>query len=167
MGLVALIALEIGGVRAIYVDPSPSAGPWRRAIPNLTVTKREMLVRGALPMANILAIGVVVGLRRRANQNAVVGFAVFGALGLVLYSTWALVVFPRHNRYDDLSKLFQYHWLMPEFIGGRHALRQIATSVALVLPQLALALAGRFVVPRLAPATRPRDGMTAPGESLA
>jgi hypothetical protein len=149
MGLVALVALEIGAVRAVYHDYSPDHGPWRLSISNRTRTQREMLIRGTLPMANILAIGLMIGHRRRSSQPFFVGFMAVGGLALFVYSGWAWFVFPRHYLYNDLSHLIQHHWLIPEFIGSRHALRQIATSILLVGPQLAMAMVGGFVSRKL------------------
>ncbi len=146
MGLVAIVALDFWVLRLCYPLLKPGVyRAWVYLTPNHIVTQREMLVRGALPMANILAIGLLFVLRRRGGHPSLPGFVGFGVLALVTYSCWAIFVFPSHYRYDDLSKLLQYHWLVPGFIGSRHALRQIATSVVLVLPQLTLAVVGGFL----------------------
>jgi hypothetical protein len=145
MGFIAIVALNFGAIRAAYAYDSRSVGPRGLAVTSPFDTSREMLVRGALPMANILAIGLLIGLRRRNNHPSLLGFESFGIVALVGYCVWAFFVFPRHYRYNDLSNFIQHHELIPEFISSRHALRQIATSILLVGPQLAMAMVGGFV----------------------
>jgi hypothetical protein len=160
MGLVAIVALDFWVFRVGYQDLRPAIDRYWSLTPNDLITKREMLARGALPMANILAIGLLVGLRRRGSHPSLPGFEAVGALALVAYSCWAVFVFPRQHRFNDLSDLIRHHWLIPEFIGSRHALRQVAISVVLVLPQLGLALAGGFLCRKLRNAQSQTRGET-------
>ena len=40
----------------------------------------ELVVLGALPMANVLAVGLLIGLRRRGSRPFLLGFEAFGAM---------------------------------------------------------------------------------------
>jgi hypothetical protein len=78
MAVVAIAALDFGIVQALFRIAAHSnngrvgAFVWP-------------LILGALPMANILAVGLLIGYRRRASQPFLWGFEMFGATALFLY----------------------------------------------------------------------------------
>jgi hypothetical protein len=45
----------------------------------------ELLVGGALPMATLLVVVLLIGYRRRSSRLFILGFESFGALALALY----------------------------------------------------------------------------------
>jgi hypothetical protein len=49
------------------------------------------LLLGALPMANVLAVGILVGQQRPGSRQFLLGFEAFGAMAMVSYA--ALVWF--------------------------------------------------------------------------
>jgi hypothetical protein len=108
--------------------------------PNNTST---LLSLGVLPMANILAIGLLIGHRRRGSRPFLLGFEVFGATALALYV--ALVscfceeaMMPYlHIFLDPLEKILGQH----PFVVLVATLCSVAV-VMLVLPQVAFALIG-------------------------
>jgi hypothetical protein len=61
-----LLRSVLGGTR-----PSPDT-PWQ-------------LIVGALPMANLLAVCLLIGLRRPSGRRFLLGFGVFGAAALAIY----------------------------------------------------------------------------------
>jgi hypothetical protein len=78
MAVVALLALDLGIVQALlkiaFSEIRPSSDmAW-------------LLILGALPMANILAIGLLICRRHRRGRLFLVGFVVFGAIALASYS---------------------------------------------------------------------------------
>jgi hypothetical protein len=44
-----------------------------------------LLLLGALPMANVLAVGMLIGQRRPGSRHFLLGFEVFGAMALALF----------------------------------------------------------------------------------
>ena len=45
----------------------------------------SLLILGALPMANVLAVGILIGQRRPGSRPFLLGFEAFGAMALALY----------------------------------------------------------------------------------
>jgi small basic protein len=69
MVAVAIAALDFGAIRA-HLDPqSDTAG----------------LVFGALPMANVLLVGLLTAPYRPRSRSYLLGFEAFGAIALALY----------------------------------------------------------------------------------
>src|SRR5262245_38035767 len=75
MVLVALVALNFGVIRALYFDLRTG----------LNANRLDVLALGALPMANVLAVGLLTALWRRGSRLFLLGFVAFGAVALVLY----------------------------------------------------------------------------------
>ena len=71
MVFVAIVALNFVAIRR-YVD---------LRIP----LQRGILGLGALPMANVLAVGLLIGQRRPGTHPFLLGFEAFGAVALALY----------------------------------------------------------------------------------
>ena len=70
MVFVAVAALDFAAIRALVSSNSLVAG---------------LLLVGALPMANVLAVGLLVAQRWPRSRPFLLGFEVFGAMGLTLY----------------------------------------------------------------------------------
>jgi hypothetical protein len=70
MILIAIVALNLGAFRAVSADRSSVS---------------VVLPLGSLPMANVLAIGLLVGYRRPGSRGFFLGFAVIGAAALAVY----------------------------------------------------------------------------------
>jgi hypothetical protein len=71
MILVAIAALNFGAIRALSEYRGPIAA--------------GHLAIGGFPMANALAVGLLIGHRRRGNRRFLWGFEAFGATALALY----------------------------------------------------------------------------------
>jgi hypothetical protein len=141
MGVVAIAALNFGVIRVL--------SDFKTANNN---DKHIMLIidalgTGAIPMANILAVGLII-LRRRGSRPFLSGFEAFGAAALALYVVGAIffteeLVMPYVNlALKPLAKTIGIGPLM----STRDILVLVSvTGVMLVLPQVALALIGGFI----------------------
>ena len=135
MVAVAIAALDFGAIRAL-LDPV-----WFVA---------GFLLLGALPMANILAVGILIGLRRPKRRPFLLGFVIFGAMALALYvALTSSFTNPDIAKNPCLGLLDSYLALNPtvEIIGPSHPfvfipIQCFVTVVMLVWPQLAFALIG-------------------------
>jgi hypothetical protein len=102
----------------------------------------ELLILGALPMANVLAVGLLIGRRRPGNRPFLLGFVPFGAMALTVFVAMTCS-FPR-----ELAILLTSVTLyLVRTIGpGRLLLIVLAQAFALVvmmvLPQVVIALIG-------------------------
>ena len=114
-----------------------------RAMPEIGPPTSELLVLGALPMANVLTVGLLIGQRRPGSRPFLLGFEAFGVMALALYV--ALVSFsPQTVVNPYLKPLLQPITIT---IGQNRPVVLIATLgfvgvVMLSLPQLTFALMG-------------------------
>ena len=53
------------------------------------------MLLGALPMANVLAVGILIGQRRPGSRPFLLGFEAFGAMALALFVALASFACPR------------------------------------------------------------------------
>jgi hypothetical protein len=128
MVAVAIAALDFAAIRALPGYPSG-----------------ELVLLGALPMANVLAVGLLIGLRHRGSRSFLLGFEVFGVMALALYVV--LAGFSPGRVIDYLELLLDP---IRRTIGLDRTVALIATIypvgvVMLGLPQLAFALIGGFL----------------------
>ena len=79
MAFVAIAALNFAAMRALLGFDS--------------VTARLLLV-GALPMVNVLAVGILIAQRQPGSRTFLLGFEAFGAMAVVLFIVLA-TCFPR------------------------------------------------------------------------
>jgi hypothetical protein len=136
MVAIAIVALDFAAIRAL----SP-----RHA--NVLDDQRGMcLLVGALPMANVLAVGVLIGQQRPASRPFLLGFEAFGAMAVVLFIVLA-TCFPREVVLPYVTPV-----MVPieSTIGYDRPFVTfpIVCVVAVALlgwPQLAFALAGGFL----------------------
>jgi len=106
----------------------------------------ELLALGFIPMASILAIGLLIGFLRRGSRPYLLGFELFGAIASVLYVL--LVIFYGNETLRPYASLFIDP--LEEIIGRERPLIfvPIACTVGalvLTLPQVAFALVGGFL----------------------
>ena len=131
MVFVALAALVITALRAAFDHPGPIS---------------ELLVVGALPMATLVVIGLVIGYGHRSSRPFILGFESFGVLALAL----SVVVgcnFVAQRRGPYVGRWFA------DFVASITGwdtvpLTPISYSVAvavLALPQVTFALIGGFL----------------------
>ena len=129
MAMVLILALDFGAVRALLGGPL--------FVPDLS----DLLIYGALPMANILAIGSIYLLKSRLDHRggrpALAGFVIFGMAALLLYLGCSLLA--THMIHEGVGAVLRAMGLYPGpiFLAGAVAL--------LLLPQLALALLGGWL----------------------
>jgi hypothetical protein len=130
MALVAIAALEFWAIRALVEFESQTG---------------ELLVWGGLPMANILAVGLLIGQRRLRSRPFVIGFEVFGAIALALY--FAVSCYPNNAALAaylaPLGPLERTVRSAPLFI--KMPFLYSAAVVMLALPQVACAVIGGLV----------------------
>ena len=153
MIFVAIAALNFGALRIwsdfkradIYNETST----WilnRSDYHNMLVD--DALVTGALPMANVLVVGLLIGLRRRRSPPFLSGFEVFGATALALYVAGAIffteeLVMPYLNLV--LKPLARTIGIRPFLSTVKLLILASVAAVMLGLPQLAFALIGGFL----------------------
>jgi len=151
MAFVALVAVDLGAIRALsnlqfrayFQGPLPLS------------QMIGVLILGGLPMANVLAVGLLLS-QRRGNRPFLLGFEAFGATALALYIAGVSLFTEELVR--PFLRLVLKHLLEPIRyrpylnILGFPYLIMIAT---LILPQLAFALIGGFLSCQLKTTTRP------------
>ncbi len=108
----------------------------------------DALGTGILPMANILAVALLIRLRRRGSRPFLSGFAVFGATALALYVAVASFFA------EELVMRYLHLVLAPLWntLGGPSAFGTVVilimystAAVMLLLPQVTIALIGGFL----------------------
>jgi hypothetical protein len=105
-----------------------------------------LLASGAMPMATVLAIGLIIGYRRHGSRPFLLGFESFGAMALALFAILAVCF--GENLLESYIRIFIRP--LSKIIGSDRPLIHIplAISVAYVapgLPQVAFALMGGFL----------------------
>jgi hypothetical protein len=76
MFAVAILAVDFTVMRALLDGPPPLA---------------EELLFGALPMANVLVVGLLIAFQRPPNRAFLLGFELFGAIALTFYIALAIL----------------------------------------------------------------------------
>jgi hypothetical protein len=150
LAIVAVVAVDFGAIRAFSDHKSRwLATTDLRPFPTLD----DVSFTGILPMANVLAVGLVIGYRCRGSRPFLLGFEAFGATALALYIAGAnsltvdneVFVWPYVASYIDLviyplRKTFGQGWTTV------HTLIEYSIMAAwLSLPQVAFALVGGFL----------------------
>ncbi len=135
MVAVAIAAIDFAAIRATV---GPGAG----------LVAAYLLV-GALPMANVLVVGMLIARKRPGSRPFLLGFEVFGAIALALYIHVAMSS-PRNSEwpiewylrlvFDPLNAVTaSYQPLVHEAIG------LFVGVLVLIGPQLVFALIGGFL----------------------
>jgi hypothetical protein len=142
MALIAIVALEFGAIRVIFRFQSANIA-LMRAVP--------MLGLGCLPMANFLAIALLIAYRRPGTRPFVTGFATFGAMATAVYS--AAVSLYTNELFVPFSQMVITP-IVDIFRDGpliTTTTELIVCSILaslLTLPQLAMAAIGGFLTSR-------------------
>ena len=126
MVAVAIAALDFGAIR-------PLLGPYANVLDHM---RGSLLLLGALPMANVLAVGMLIGHRRPGSRPFLIGFEVLGAMALASFIAVA-TCFPREVVLTYLNPVLAPIDLIP-----------IQAFVAVVMlggPQAAFAVIGGFL----------------------
>ncbi len=156
MAIVAIVALDLGAIRVMSDVQNTSRATLGRAkdpaefdrIVNRR-TRAELLALGALPMANILAVGLL-GRTRRRSRPFLMGFETFGAAALAFYITGvSYFTYEELRPYTDLlvdpfRKSFGPSPPVVYVVVGLSIF-----GVILALPQIAFALIGGLLLRRL------------------
>ena len=128
MAIIAIAAVDIAVVRAVSDHLNPTL---------------ELLALGALPMANVLAFGMLAGFGGRDRRPFLLGFESFGALALAVYIVLACY-FTMETIVPFISLFLNP--LVPivglERSSAVMVVEYSAATVVLTLPQLAFALLG-------------------------
>ena len=131
MAIVVLAALNFGAIRAALDDPG---------------SHNVMLCIVGLPMANALAVGLLIGRRHRGSRQFLVGFEAFGAaiLGFLIVAiisgkdwVWSYLTLATEPLRAALEPTGGGKWTAIRLLVARSCL-----SVWATLPQLILALIG-------------------------
>jgi hypothetical protein len=140
MVVIAVVALNLTAMRAV--------SDIRSHTNNHGVA---ILALGVLPMANILAVGLLIGRRQRGSRPFLLGFEAFGAAALVVYL--ALVGFFAEG--SVMPYLYLVLNPLAKTIGLHIPVFYSVTAVMLGLPQLAFALIGGVLSRQFAIAESP------------
>jgi hypothetical protein len=140
MVAVAIAALDFGAIRA-FLGHRANVVDERRGF---------LLLLGALPMANVLALGILIGQRRSGSRPFLLGFEALGSIALAFFIALAWC-FHREVVSSYLSPVFA---LIETTIGVSrpHVTIPIGCLVTVLMlggPQAALALAGGFISCRI------------------
>jgi hypothetical protein len=131
MVAVAIAAINFGAMRALF-DPG-SVG--------------VLLLFGALPMANVLIVGILIARQRVRSRPFLLGFEVFGALALSIYVLLSFIA-------DWPGPIISYLELVWNPLNGvigaypppaQSAIGVFVGILMLLGPQLAFALIGGFL----------------------
>jgi hypothetical protein len=133
MIFVAIAALNFAVIRVVMEHSGPVG---------------ELMAMGVLPMANVLAVGLLIGKKRRGSRPFLLGFEAFGVMASALYI--ALAVFSRQAviPYLELSLQPIRETISQDWTVVLIATIYSAAVVMLGLPQLAFALVGGFLARR-------------------
>jgi hypothetical protein len=115
MLVVAIAALDFVAIRALFGFRSLMG---------------ELLILGALPMANVLAVGLASRQRRPGTRPFLLGFVPFGAMALALYVATA-TSFPREIVVSCLTPVNDY---LENIIGPHRPLLFIPAQTFLLKP---------------------------------
>jgi hypothetical protein len=123
----------------------------------LNVNRLDLLALGALPMANVLAVDILIALWRRGSRPFLLGFVAFGTVALALY----LLVWTVYAHY--WVRFYIFRVLNPlrkdvVYLEPLGLLQPVINGVVVVLlgwPQMAFALIGGFLSRRLSRAKQP------------
>jgi hypothetical protein len=131
MVFVAIAAVDFAAMRALLAFDSRAA---------------RLLLLGALPMANVVAVSLLIDRRLPGSRPFLRGFGAFSAIALALYVTFSFI--PNEQAlalYTELAFYLLANTVgsLPEFVGM--PLEYVVGVVMFVWPQLAFALIGGFL----------------------
>ena len=137
---VAFAALNFGAIRACF---------------DSTFAWNEFVLLGALPMANVLGLGLLIAQQRPKSRLFLVGFVTFGAAALALYVALMILLTDPSGSSTTYGDLINWYIsLADDPIGAvivldrRFLFTLVFVPVVVVMlgwPQLAFALIGGFL----------------------
>jgi hypothetical protein len=140
MFAVAIAALNFGAIRACFDSPFA----WN-----------EFVLLGALPMANVLGLGLLIAQQRPKSRPFLLGFVTFGAAALALYVALLILLTDPSGASTTYGDLINWYIGLADYpIGAAIALDRrflftlVFIPVVVVMlgwPQLAFALIGGFL----------------------
>ena len=137
----AIAALNFTAIRAVLDHRGPTS---------------ELFGMGALPMANVLVVGLLIGYPYRRSHRFLLGFEAIGAMALALYIVGVSLYQEKFvTRYFDLFISPYVRTFGPSLTSVYIVVLYSITVVMLVLPQVAFALVGGLVSHKLRIAGRP------------
>jgi hypothetical protein len=149
MTFVAIAALDFGAIRV-----------WYQHLPynDADTVWVETLAFGGRPMANLLAVGIMVGLRHPQARPFLWGFATFGGLASALFGVLAYF-YTLEVIQPFLVWFFELESVETAIRGFRRDARDLIQyfigTLLLGLPQLAFALSGGLLTRKFRIAERP------------
>jgi hypothetical protein len=156
MVFVAIAALNLGAIRTWSEVRNTctemfSRGPKDPADTHRdvnAVVRADLLLAGALPMGNILAVGLVIH-RRRRNRPFLLGFEAFGATVLALYIAGvSCLTYEELRPYLKLVQGPLRTTFGPPDTAVSFLIGYSVSAMFLVLPQMTVALIGGFLLRR-------------------
>jgi hypothetical protein len=152
MAIVALFAIDLAVMRLCVFCNTP--------VPQII----QLLTYGALPMANVLAGGLMISKWRLGKHPFLLGFEVFGAAAVALYCAAAILFDQELVRYARLGVDLYRQIVGREFdevniMGFTNLNFLFVLSIAMLmlgLPQVALALIGGFLFHKFKITVSPR-----------
>jgi hypothetical protein len=147
MVAVAIAGIAFAGIRAL-LDPRLN-------------NTRVMLILGALPVANVLVVGMLIARKDSGSRPFFLGFGVFGALALTIYivaATYSESIDGPLDRYLSLvlRPLRNVTWPYGQFV--EVATELFVAIVMLVGPQLIFAVIGGLLSRRFKITITPSPG---------
>ncbi len=129
IAFVAIAALDFGAIRALLGFNSYWAA---------------LLLVGALPMANVLAVGILIGQQRPGSGQFLLRFEAFGAMALALYVAFSFV--PNERAMTAYLAPFDDLWItIGDLPFVSIPFRYLFAGALCVWPQVAFALLGGFL----------------------
>jgi hypothetical protein len=149
LALIAIAAFDLAAIRTLvaYRDYMPLGE---------LIHMCDLLLVGALPMANVLVFSMLAGLRRFRSSPFFLGFEVFGAMALSFFVMMTIFFdrIPWLYVQPVVNYLLKNLWQYGIFV---HLPAVCSAAAAmLVLPQVAFALIGGFLFRRFRIAITPR-----------
>lgn len=116
----------------------------------------DFLLVGAMPMANVLAVGVLTGLQRLRSHPFLLGFEAFGAIALASYMF--IAIFFSRVPWHYVQPVVNYLLRTLGLYGTLVCVSAICSAAAamLVLPQVTFALIGDFLFQKYRLSIAPR-----------
>jgi hypothetical protein len=127
-----------------------------RTLADYRTATGDLLLVGAMPMANVLAVGMLAGLRSLRSRPFLLGFEAFGALALAFYLILSIFFYRVPRLYvqpvtDHLLRTFRGYGV---FVCVSAICS--AAGAMLVLPQVTFALIGGFLFRKFRTTIAPR-----------
>jgi hypothetical protein len=143
MAFVALVAIDLAVVRLVAPFRRPDVGDRH------TTAVIDALAYGVLPMANILAIGLLIAYRQPERRPFLWGFEAFGMIALCLYIAISLK-FTEEWIHPYLGLVLKPLWpKMQPLTNAKIIAFSLIPLILLGMPQVAFAVMGGYLSRKL------------------